>query len=206
MARGAETKERIIATARGLFAQQGYQGATMSQIAREVGITEGAIYRHFADKRELFMACIGPALKEAVARSLEELQDATDLRTLVRRMIEVRLQVLEEHRDTFCILFTQALHQPELWQLLRELIATQVKSAEPAVAMIWQLGGRRRPPALMLGVGLTMALWALLNFPTQNGELAEGEGPSPGRQKTIDELTDFVLYGIAGEPGRGSEQ
>ena len=47
-------RQAILATARRLFVEQGYERATMRQIAHEIEYTPGIIYTHFADKRDLF--------------------------------------------------------------------------------------------------------------------------------------------------------
>ena len=48
-----DTKERILETALGLFAQSGYLGTSMSDIARQLGITKGALYKHYTSKQEI---------------------------------------------------------------------------------------------------------------------------------------------------------
>lgn len=49
----SDTKERITETALELFAQSGYSGTSMSDIAGKLGITKGALYKHYASKREI---------------------------------------------------------------------------------------------------------------------------------------------------------
>lgn len=48
-----DTKERILETALTLFAQSGYLGTSMHDIAKELGITKGALYKHYASKQEI---------------------------------------------------------------------------------------------------------------------------------------------------------
>lgn len=48
-----ETKERILETALELFAQRGYLGTSMSDIAARLGITKAALYKHYAGKQEI---------------------------------------------------------------------------------------------------------------------------------------------------------
>ena len=50
---GGETKERILETALELFAQSGYLGTSMSDIAARLGITKAALYKHYAGKQEI---------------------------------------------------------------------------------------------------------------------------------------------------------
>ncbi|MFR6379861.1 MAG: TetR/AcrR family transcriptional regulator [Evtepia sp.] len=48
-----ETKERILNTALALFSQRGYLGTSMSDIANELGMTKGALYKHYTSKQEI---------------------------------------------------------------------------------------------------------------------------------------------------------
>lgn len=48
-----ETKERILNTALALFSQLGYLGTSMSDIANELGMTKGALYKHYTSKQEI---------------------------------------------------------------------------------------------------------------------------------------------------------
>lgn len=49
-----DTKERILLTALRLFARDGYEAVSVSNIAGELGMTKGALYRHYANKRDIF--------------------------------------------------------------------------------------------------------------------------------------------------------
>lgn len=52
------TKEIIIKTALKIFSRKGYSGTTLVDIAKETGLTRGAIYWHFKDKAELYTEII----------------------------------------------------------------------------------------------------------------------------------------------------
>jgi AcrR family transcriptional regulator len=59
-----------------VFCEGSYAGATTAQIAREAGVSEPILYRHFASKRELYVACLDEAWRRVRARiesSIEEL-------------------------------------------------------------------------------------------------------------------------------------
>ena len=53
-----DTKERIAQTALELFAQKGYEAVSVSDIAGALGLTKGALYRHFESKEELWNALL----------------------------------------------------------------------------------------------------------------------------------------------------
>jgi len=50
----AATKENILHTALRLFARDGYEAASVSDIAGELGMTKGALYKHYKNKRDIF--------------------------------------------------------------------------------------------------------------------------------------------------------
>lgn len=50
----ADTKENILHTALRLFARDGYEAASVSDIAAELGMTKGALYKHYKNKRDIF--------------------------------------------------------------------------------------------------------------------------------------------------------
>ena len=62
------TRERILQTALELFAQRGYEAVSVSDIAGALGMTKGALYRHFESKRAIF---------ESILRRMEQ-QDSQE--------------------------------------------------------------------------------------------------------------------------------
>lgn len=49
-----QTRVKVLAAARELFSEQGYEGATIRDIASAAGMSTGAVFANFADKSELF--------------------------------------------------------------------------------------------------------------------------------------------------------
>lgn len=49
-----DTKEQILTVALKLFSKRGYEAVSVSEIAGELGITKGALYRHYKNKRDIF--------------------------------------------------------------------------------------------------------------------------------------------------------
>ena len=54
----AGTKENILHTALRLFARDGYEAASVSDIAGELGITKGALYKHYKNKQDIFNSIV----------------------------------------------------------------------------------------------------------------------------------------------------
>lgn len=56
-----DRRKAVLDTACRVFSKKSYRGATTAEIARETGITEPILYRHFGSKRELYLACLDEA-------------------------------------------------------------------------------------------------------------------------------------------------
>lgn len=92
-----ETKDQIFAAARAAFDSDGLEGLSLRDIAREVGITPMAIYRHFKDKQALVDALVLDGLAEWSTRA--EALPRDDWRAWFEKMGDAFLDfALEEPR------------------------------------------------------------------------------------------------------------
>lgn len=57
------SREKILASAELLFATQGFDNTTMDQVARQAGLTKGAVYYFFKSKADLFCQLVDPGLR-----------------------------------------------------------------------------------------------------------------------------------------------
>jgi AcrR family transcriptional regulator len=76
--RAADTRDRLIAAARSLFANPGFAEAALETIVRDAGVTRGALYHHFADKTDLFAAVFEQVEAEMAARMAEAVAAARE--------------------------------------------------------------------------------------------------------------------------------
>ncbi len=67
----ADTKENILWTALRLFARNGYAAVSVSKIAGELGITKGALYKHYKNKQDIFDSIIQRLYEADAERSKE---------------------------------------------------------------------------------------------------------------------------------------
>jgi len=98
------TRERILTSAARLFAEHGFEGASMPAIAKASGITAGAIYKHFGSKGELLLEVMKRSFQSTplFVQSAAAGTDATALPRLASIYTEpelklVRMLSLEAH-------------------------------------------------------------------------------------------------------------
>lgn len=70
-----ETRHRLIQAASRVFAEKGFEGARIADIAREAGLSSGAIYAHYGSKAELLLE----AIRSHGADELNQLLDGNEL-------------------------------------------------------------------------------------------------------------------------------
>jgi AcrR family transcriptional regulator len=77
----AERRAAVLECACRVFSRGSYHGTTTAEIAREAGVTEPILYRHFASKRDLYLACLDAAWADVRAlweRAVAEEPNAED--------------------------------------------------------------------------------------------------------------------------------
>ena len=62
--RRAATRARLLKAAGSVFATRGYHDATLDEIARQAGLSKGAVYHHFSSKHELFLTLLSERLED----------------------------------------------------------------------------------------------------------------------------------------------
>jgi AcrR family transcriptional regulator len=84
----AITRERLIAAAALLFNRAGYHGTDSNRIARQAGYSPGVFYKHFTDKREIFLAVYENWVAAEWKNAALHLQAGGPRHLLARRLIE----------------------------------------------------------------------------------------------------------------------
>ena len=74
--RRTATRRALLDAARELFAERGYHEAAATEVVRRAGVTRGALYHHFEDKRDLFRAVVEEIEGEIDGLVLEAAREA----------------------------------------------------------------------------------------------------------------------------------
>ena len=89
----------LIDAAMDLFASYGYRGTSLARIARAAGVTKGALYWHFADKEEFFIAVVAKVLGEweLIFEKSAHASNAVEFRAEFGRMFDTMAALNEKN-------------------------------------------------------------------------------------------------------------
>jgi AcrR family transcriptional regulator len=118
----AERRLAIVETAIRLFAEGSYRGTTTAEIARAAGVSEPILYRHFASKRDLYLAALDHVWAQARAGWEQTLSSSPDacaaFEAIGRQHTSVRSSKLQL-AELWVQALTEAADDPELRKHLR---------------------------------------------------------------------------------------
>ena len=101
-----QRRSQLLAVAGRLFAEQGFHGLSMEQLADAAGVSKPVLYQHFPSKRELYLALVNDATAELQAQVREALDGTTDNQARVEAAISAYFDFVEDQR--FQLLFGTA--------------------------------------------------------------------------------------------------
>ncbi|BEL01872.1 TetR family transcriptional regulator [Actinoplanes sichuanensis] len=95
----AETRAAILSAGLKVFAERGYERATLADIGARAGVTRGAVYHHFSDKAELYTTAIADRWATVGARVWAGLAGAGSARDRLRACLLEYFRAIEEDGD-----------------------------------------------------------------------------------------------------------
>src|SRR5262245_1460837 len=119
----AARREVIEQAALELFAERGYHGAAMDEIARRAGVTPPVIYDHFASKLALHKRLLERTRDELIAMWTEQLAGEQPASERLPRALDAWARYVQRHPYAPRMFFVETTGQPEIQVLHREVQA-----------------------------------------------------------------------------------
>jgi AcrR family transcriptional regulator len=132
------TRSDILAVARREFAERGYSGARVDEIAARTSTTKRMIYYYFGGKEQLFEAVLEQAYSEIRAAEQELQLDHLDPVTAIRCLAEITFDHNETHPDFVKLVRVENIHHAE--HISRSAAIVNVNS--PAIELITKILAR----------------------------------------------------------------
>src|SRR5262252_7524472 len=86
--KGEPSRKQLMTAAIDSFARLGYQGTSIDRIAREAGVTKGAVYYHFRDKEELLFEAVKDRIGGFEQQVVEAVTPTDDALANLRRVVD----------------------------------------------------------------------------------------------------------------------
>lgn len=132
-----------------LFADGGYHGVSMEQLADAAGVSKPVLYQHFPSKRELYLSLIRDAVHEMEARVRAALKGTTDNRARVEGATETYFAFVGDPR--FRLIFSAERSDEEVHA---EVNAAHRRVTETVAELISEDAGLDRASAQFLAAAL----------------------------------------------------
>lgn len=157
-----ETRAKLVRAARKAFAERGYAAASMDELTAEAGLTRGALYHHFGDKKGLLQAVIDQIDAEMVVRMRAARDRAqTPWLGLLDESIAYIEMALEPEIQRIMLLDGPAvLGDPSRWPNQTECLRTTTQTIQALIdaGTVTPLDAEAAA-RLLIGAALSAALW-----------------------------------------------
>lgn len=176
------TRADLLDAAARVIAAQGYEGASVGDIAAEAGYTKGALYAHFGSKREVMLALARERLGIALADPEIAVPGVTDDGVDVAELTDWLTHAHDDPRLLLSLEFlTYGLRNPDAGDELAELHRTTFDTIAAQVARIRAGQGRPRPGGTPVQDDRddALVLISVINIATLEGMLTGSPDTSP---------------------------
>lgn len=191
----AERMRELLAAARAVFSEHGYQGASITEIARRAGVVEGTIYKHFENKRDLLHQVMRDFYESLIADVETGARGIRGAANRLRFVIGRHLAAFGADRGLCRLLIREIRPDGELYQsAIEELNRRYTRAAYEAIRDGVE-SGELRPdidPATVRNMIYGAVEHVVWRFVFRGGKL-DVDG-------VADDLTETVLHGIVAKP------
>lgn len=184
-----KTKKAIFDSAILIFSKNGYNGATMDDVASNAGVAKGTLYYHFKSKEEIFYFIITEGM-ELIREQIEvEASKVDNSLDKLKSLCKVQLGLVYQNKDFFKVVMSQLWGQ-EIRQLeLRKIIAKHISVIEQYLIHAMEDGLIKKGDSSFMaytvfGIICSAAIYELINVDKNNID------------EVIHNLIQYILKGI----------
>jgi AcrR family transcriptional regulator len=183
-----QRQEQIIDKAIRIIDQRGIQGLTIKNLSKDIGVTEGAIYRHFANKKEILLSILDHF--RGTLMEFHESSHLTGKTTFwkVNATLNHYRQLFESNPAIVSVIFAEEIFQndPELSGRVAELIKENRKF------MLSLIKEGKSNGELKKDLNDQMIVSSILGTFRLNVKMWKMEGFSVSLENTVEELMDYL--------------
>jgi AcrR family transcriptional regulator len=196
----ALTRRRLLDAAEVVFAQRGFHGASVDEIAREAGATTGALYSNFSGKEDLFLAMFERSAQADVRDYAEIFTTQATPEEQTRAVADLWMRILRERPNYFPLViefWAYAMREPRL----RDPLAERFRTLRAASARLVTQGAERH--GISLSPEFAQRLGLLITALGNGLALEKLLDPDAIADETYGDLLTLI-FGAFGELARRS--
>ncbi|KAA3519400.1 TetR/AcrR family transcriptional regulator [Agrobacterium vitis] len=166
-----ENRVKLIAAGRKAFAEKGYAAASMDELTADAGLTRGALYHNFGDKRGLLAAVVDQIDSEMAARAQQiGSHAATDWQRLLAEGVAYIEMAMEPEVQRIVLLDGPAvLGDPSKWPSQNTCLQITRRALESLIAQgVLKPVDAEAAARLLSGAALDAALWIAASDDPEN--------------------------------------
>lgn len=181
-----ERREQLITVARGLFAERGFEGAAIEEVAARAVVSKPVVYEHFGGKEGLYAVVVDREVTQLLG-SMRTSLTAGSSRELLEQAAVALLGYIEENPDGFRILVRDSPIGSASFQSIIGDTATRVEGILVDAFSHTGLDPRTAPMYAQMLVGMvgSVGQWWL-------------DTRTPGRETVAAHLVNLAWNGLAG--------
>jgi len=197
-----EKQKSILQASIRLFAEKGFHASSTAEIAKEAGVAEGTIFRHYKSKKDILLAVVAPVLVKFAApfvlrdvRTILATRENKPFAQLLTELYRNRLELLQANEKHFRIILQEAFFHEEIREALISTVFHEARNiALPLIEARIASGELRQLPSdavfrMMVSSMLGLFLFKHVLTPEQFRERTDEE--------QIALTVDLLMNGIA---------
>jgi AcrR family transcriptional regulator len=146
-------REQLVEAATQVFAERGFEGARVEQIADAAEVSPGLLYRHFDGKQELYTEILQLANRELMAHLTQAAAPDQPTAERVRRGLDAFFIFVEDHRELWQMLMRDVL-EPEIADIREQVTRRSVQAVAVLAAQDYEGAGDMPPEVELEGVAV----------------------------------------------------
>ena len=158
-------REKLVEAATEVFAERGFEGARVEQIADAADVSPGLLYRHFEGKQELYTEILQLANRELMAHLLQAAAPKLPTSERVRGGLDAFFTFVENHRQLWELLMKDVL-EPDIAEIREQTTRRSVQAVAVLAAQDYEGVGDmphetelEGVAVLVVGAAVSLATW-----------------------------------------------
>ena len=188
-----QTRDRILNAARRLFASQGFDGTTTRDLAQTAGVAEGTLFRHFANKKAIFIEVATQGWVDILTDLLTELSEMGSYKA-VAQVMRHRMWNMQKNVEIMRVCFMEVQFHPDLRDRIQTEVIDKMTNVTEAFFQTAMDKGIYRPMDANLVAKVFLGMFAIAGF--SDHTLINPNASPQDMQQMAEGLADIFLNGV----------